>query len=426
MADDLTPREAVTPTGRRRPTPRLRPPSHRRRPSRPRSPADTVGPVGRPGGPRRTPVGASAPGRRRDGPARHRGDGGPPVARRERRRAPIAVAAADPGTVTIVAGTPASIDPARHGDLGSASFVSQLYETLTAVDPSLTVRPALAESWAVDDDGRQVTFTLREASTFSDGTPLTRGRRRPQLAAAVHARAPVPAGVAGRRRRRARATCSAAPRPTSRRWASARRATARWSSTSSAAAATCRRSSSSAPFAIVPATVGDDEIAPAPGKQRRQRRLHARPASTRDAWVLKANPHYWAGTPAIEHRPDADDARPARARSTRSSQGDGRRRPRSGSSTPAGSPTTRTSGPSLRSDPSLSVDVLRLRRPRAAVRQPARPPGVREGRRLEAARGARRAGLVRGRDGHGAGGDAGRAGRATSCRPTTRPAPASC
>ena len=62
---------------------------------------------------------------------------------------PDPVAAADPGTVTIVAGTPASIDPARHGDLGSASFVSQLYETLTAVDPSLTVRPALAESWAV-------------------------------------------------------------------------------------------------------------------------------------------------------------------------------------------------------------------------------------------------------------------------------------
>ena len=63
---------------------------------------------------------------------------------------PDPVAAADPGTVTIVAGTPASIDPARHGDLGSASFVSQLYETLTAVDPSLTIRPALAESWTVD------------------------------------------------------------------------------------------------------------------------------------------------------------------------------------------------------------------------------------------------------------------------------------
>ena len=48
--------------------------------------------------------------------------------------------AADSGVVNVVAGAPASLDPARHGDLGSASFISQLYETLTAVDPTLTVR----------------------------------------------------------------------------------------------------------------------------------------------------------------------------------------------------------------------------------------------------------------------------------------------
>lgn len=59
--------------------------------------------------------------------------------------APTPAAAADPDAVTIVAGAPASIDPARHGDLGSASYVSQLYETLTAVGPSLGIRPALAE-----------------------------------------------------------------------------------------------------------------------------------------------------------------------------------------------------------------------------------------------------------------------------------------
>ena len=71
-----------------------------------------------------------------------------------------------------MAGAPASIDPAKHGDLGSASYVSQLYETLTAVDPSLAIRPALAESWAVADEGRKVTFTLRPDLEFSDGTPL--------------------------------------------------------------------------------------------------------------------------------------------------------------------------------------------------------------------------------------------------------------
>jgi peptide/nickel transport system substrate-binding protein len=75
--------------------------------------------------------------------------------------------------VTILADTPASIDPAKHGDLGSAAYVSQLYETLTAVDPSLEIQPALAERWSITDDGSEVTFTLRPDLTFSDGTPLT-------------------------------------------------------------------------------------------------------------------------------------------------------------------------------------------------------------------------------------------------------------
>jgi peptide/nickel transport system substrate-binding protein len=87
--------------------------------------------------------------------------------------APVAAADGDPETVTILAGAPASIDPAKHGDLGSASYVTQLFETLTAVDPSLTVRPALAESWSVEEGGTRVVFTLREGLTFSDGSSLT-------------------------------------------------------------------------------------------------------------------------------------------------------------------------------------------------------------------------------------------------------------
>ncbi len=88
--------------------------------------------------------------------------------------APVAAAADDdPETVTILAGAPASIDPAKHGDLGSASYVTQLFETLTAVDPSLAVRPALAESWSVEEGGTRVVFTLRDGLTFSDGSSLT-------------------------------------------------------------------------------------------------------------------------------------------------------------------------------------------------------------------------------------------------------------
>src|SRR5262249_46785181 len=87
--------------------------------------------------------------------------------------AALPAAVADPNMVTILAGTPASIDPARHGDLGSAAYVSQLYESLTAVEPALVVRPALAESWTVEDGGKRVTFTLRDGLEFSDGSPLT-------------------------------------------------------------------------------------------------------------------------------------------------------------------------------------------------------------------------------------------------------------
>ena len=91
--------------------------------------------------------------------------------------------------MTILAGAPASIDPAHHGDLGSASYVSQLYETLTAVDPSLAIRPALAESWVVEDDGRRVTFTLRPDLQVQRRLAAHGRRRRPQLAPPVHARA---------------------------------------------------------------------------------------------------------------------------------------------------------------------------------------------------------------------------------------------
>lgn len=73
----------------------------------------------------------------------------------------------------ILAGAAATLDPARAGDATSAAVIAQLYETLTAFDASLTVRPALAESWSIEEGGRRIVFTLREGLTFSDGAPLT-------------------------------------------------------------------------------------------------------------------------------------------------------------------------------------------------------------------------------------------------------------
>jgi ABC-type oligopeptide transport system substrate-binding subunit len=74
--------------------------------------------------------------------------------------------------VKILLGTPSTLDPAKQGDIGSAAVSAQLFETLTAFDPSLATRPALAASWDVQQGGRRIVFRLRDGLTFSDGTPL--------------------------------------------------------------------------------------------------------------------------------------------------------------------------------------------------------------------------------------------------------------
>jgi ABC-type oligopeptide transport system substrate-binding subunit len=66
-----------------------------------------------------------------------------------------------------------TFDPAAAGDSGSAEVDAQLFETLTAFDNGLTLRPALASSWQVLDGGKRVVFTLRDGLRFSDGSALT-------------------------------------------------------------------------------------------------------------------------------------------------------------------------------------------------------------------------------------------------------------
>ena len=80
--------------------------------------------------------------------------------------------AADPGEVRILAGEPATFDPAGQGDITTAAVTAQLHETLTTYDAALQLQPALAASWDVADDGRQVVFHLRPDLVFSDGSPL--------------------------------------------------------------------------------------------------------------------------------------------------------------------------------------------------------------------------------------------------------------
>jgi oligopeptide transport system substrate-binding protein len=80
--------------------------------------------------------------------------------------------ATDDRPVRILAGTPDTLDPAALGDAGSAAISAQLFESLTAFDADLQLRPALAESWRFDEGGRTITFKLRPDLAFSDGSPL--------------------------------------------------------------------------------------------------------------------------------------------------------------------------------------------------------------------------------------------------------------
>ena len=83
-----------------------------------------------------------------------------------------AIRAADDSSVRIAMDPPTELDPARTGDAQSSALIAQLFETLTTFDESLELRPALAESWRIEDEGRRVVFQLRPELAFSDGSPL--------------------------------------------------------------------------------------------------------------------------------------------------------------------------------------------------------------------------------------------------------------
>lgn len=76
------------------------------------------------------------------------------------------------GSARIALDAPTDLDPAQSGDIQSAAVIAQLFETLTAIDESLELRPALAESWRVEEGGSRIVFRLRSGLTFSDGSPL--------------------------------------------------------------------------------------------------------------------------------------------------------------------------------------------------------------------------------------------------------------
>ncbi|SMH53752.1 ABC transporter substrate-binding protein [Mesorhizobium australicum] len=67
----------------------------------------------------------------------------------------------------------ASIEPGVNRDGNSDMVLAHVVEGLVAFGDDLSVKPMLAESWTVSQDGKAYDFKLREGVAFHDGTPLT-------------------------------------------------------------------------------------------------------------------------------------------------------------------------------------------------------------------------------------------------------------
>lgn len=67
-----------------------------------------------------------------------------------------------------------TLDPAQARSVDQVLVVDQLFDSLTASDPTtLQPLPALAERWQVSPDQRQWDFVLRPGALFSNGRPIT-------------------------------------------------------------------------------------------------------------------------------------------------------------------------------------------------------------------------------------------------------------
>jgi ABC-type oligopeptide transport system substrate-binding subunit len=218
------------------------------------------------------------------------GEAGPGVGRTE-------VAAVGKDEVSILNGAVGTLDPALQGDIASARVGAQLFETLTAIDPGLNVRPALAESWDVLDGGRRVVFHVRPGQTFSDGTPLgakdvvrswlriVDPKHRSPLASLM-------ADVEG-------ALDYLQGKTTDPGTVGIHADGATVEVRLNRPAADFPSIVSSATFAVVPPAVGSNADALAPGSHFVASGAYVLSAQTATEMTLTANGHYWAGPPPI-------------------------------------------------------------------------------------------------------------------------------
>lgn len=92
---------------------------------------------------------------------------------------PVTVDAATPLNMLVVANRIddiTTLDPAESFEFAGSDVNRNVYGKLVNFDPldlDAGYQPDLAESWDVSEDGRTITFTMREGVTFHSGNPVT-------------------------------------------------------------------------------------------------------------------------------------------------------------------------------------------------------------------------------------------------------------
>src|SRR5690242_9009625 len=65
-----------------------------------------------------------------------------------------------------------TLDPVRSSDLSEREIMYLIYNTLVRLEPDFSVKPELATSWQVEEEGHRIVFKLQPNVKFHDGTPL--------------------------------------------------------------------------------------------------------------------------------------------------------------------------------------------------------------------------------------------------------------
>src|SRR3990172_919143 len=77
------------------------------------------------------------------------------------------------GQLTLLGGDPPTLDPAKAGDVESATYIVEIFSGLLTLNKELKVTADIAKEWSISQDGKTYAFKLRDDAKFHDGKPVT-------------------------------------------------------------------------------------------------------------------------------------------------------------------------------------------------------------------------------------------------------------